>query len=59
MKQCYVGVEDTYMNPNTLTMMDLLEVRMLSPVFRGRSHITSSGTSGVGGENMMVWGYER
>ena len=26
MKKCYVGVMDIYMNPDSLTMMDLLEV---------------------------------
>lgn len=25
-RRCYIGVLDIYMNPNTLTMMDLLEV---------------------------------
>ena len=28
-QRCYIGVMDIYMNPNTLTMMDLLEVEYL------------------------------
>ena len=27
-RKCYIGVMDIYMNPNTLTMMDLLEVML-------------------------------
>ena len=28
-QRCYIGVMDLYMNPNTLTMMDLLEVEII------------------------------
>ena len=30
-RKCYIGVMDIYMNPNTLTMMDLLEVMLKYP----------------------------
>jgi hypothetical protein len=29
-KQCWIGVHDSYANPITLTMMDLSEVSLLS-----------------------------
>lgn len=37
-RRCYIGVLDSYMNPNTLTMMDLLEVNTFKLMDCNKAH---------------------
>ena len=37
-RRCYIGVLDIYMNPNTLTMMDLLEVNTFKLMDCNKAH---------------------
>ena len=37
-KQCYIGVMDIYMNPNTLTMIDMTEVNTFKLMDCDKAH---------------------